>query len=57
MKQRLKNGDEWDAVYARRMYCYLQHAGVASRIKRWMRRRIRHEAQGEIERELRDDNT
>ncbi|GAA2701498.1 hypothetical protein ACFY2R_00180 [Micromonospora olivasterospora] len=34
MKQKLKTGDEYDAVLDRRTYKYLRRAGVASRIKR-----------------------
>lgn len=44
MKQKLINGDEVDVVSRwRRHYTYLKRAGVASRIKRGMRVRIRRE--------------
>ena len=42
-RQRMGSGDEWDALYARKMYCYLQRPGVSSKIKRRMRRRRRRE--------------
>ena len=37
----LKGGDEVDAFYARRFYCYLQRSGVVKKIKRafWKRQR------------------
>ncbi len=44
MKQKLKTGEEFDVVYAKDMYCYLERAGVSARIKRGMRRRARREA-------------
>lgn len=44
MKQKLVNGDEVDVVgRGRRYYKYLRRAGVASRIKRGMRVRLRRE--------------
>lgn len=52
MKQKLISGDEVDVVGCngkwRRFYCYLQRAGVTSRIKTDLRRRLRHEARREI---------
>jgi len=42
------NADEWDVLYYRRWYCYLQRAGVKSGIKRQMRRRERRYAKIEI---------
>lgn len=38
---------EYDVLYCRRRYCYLQRAGVAHRIKRVMRRRRRFAAKRE----------
>ena len=44
MKQKLKKGDEWDAVTEwRHFYCYLQRPGVRAAIKRRLRRRLRRE--------------
>ena len=43
MKQKLKTGDEFDVICARKWYCYLKRAGATSRIKRRLRRRMRHE--------------
>ncbi len=51
MKQKLKTGDEWDCVTARKWFCYLQKPGVSSRIKRRMRRRIRQEGKQECARD------
>jgi hypothetical protein len=42
-RQKLKSGDEFDVLYARKWYCYLKRAGIASKIKRQMRRRRRHD--------------
>ena len=44
MKQKLKTGDEFDVVCAKGLYKYLARPGVSARIKRRMRRRLRHEA-------------
>jgi hypothetical protein len=42
------SGDEFDALTkARRVYCYLQRAGAAARIKRQYRRRERRERRSE----------
>jgi hypothetical protein len=51
VKQKLKTGDEVDCICARRMYCYLQHAGVTSRIKRGLRRRARRDGKKEVDNE------
>ena len=51
MKQKLKTGDEYDCICARKMYKYLDRAGVASRIKRGLRRRLRREGKIEIREE------
>lgn len=48
MKQKLINGTEYDVLYARRWYVYLQRAGICSEIKRGMRRRLRHEGKQAI---------
>ena len=49
MKQKLKTGNEWDCVTARKWFCYLQKPGVSSRIKRRMRRRLRREKRADCE--------
>jgi len=41
-REKLKGGDEWDAVCARHIYCYLARAHAAKRIKQKMTRRNRH---------------
>ena len=44
-KQKLKGGDEFDVTGSwRKLYCYLQRAGVAKAIKKKMNRRARKEA-------------
>jgi len=44
-KQTLKNGDEYDVVGRwRKLYCYLQRAGVAKSIKKKMNKRFRKDA-------------
>jgi|19_taG_2_1085344.scaffolds.fasta_scaffold180874_3 hypothetical protein len=43
MKERLTNGDEMDAVWARKILCVFQKAGVASKTKRRIRKRRRRE--------------
>ena len=44
-KQTLKGGDEYDVVSRwRKLYCYLQRAGVAKSIKKKMNKRDRKEA-------------
>ena len=43
MKQKLKSGDEYDAICARGLYCYLQRAGVAKKIKKRLNKRFRRE--------------
>lgn len=48
MKRMAISGAEQDVVEARRRYCYLQRAGVASGIKRQMRRRERHDARRDV---------
>lgn len=40
-RPKLKSADEYDTVCARKWYCYLQKAGVTSKIKRRIRRRER----------------
>mgnify|MGYP000109054094 CR=1 FL=1 len=52
MKQKLKTGDEVDCICARHMYKFLEHAGVASRIKRGLRRRMRRDAKKVIEEQI-----
>ena len=44
-KQTLKGGDEYDVVGSwRKLYCYLQRAGVVKSIKKKMNKRARQEA-------------
>jgi Zn/Cd-binding protein ZinT len=44
-KQTLKGGDEYDLVGSwRKLYCYLQRAGVAKSIKKKMNKRARKDA-------------
>lgn len=51
MKQKLINGDEYDVVgRGRRYYKYLKRAGVAARIKRDMRVRVRREGKAQATR-------
>lgn len=47
MKRRTVTAAEYDVKYMRRFLCYLQGAGVASGIKRQMRRRERREGKKE----------
>ena len=42
-RQKLKMGDEFDVICARKWYCYLKRAGVTANIKKRMRRRVRRE--------------
>jgi len=42
MKQKLKHGYEWDLIYAKKYYCYLQNNNKLVRfIKRSLRKRKR----------------
>jgi hypothetical protein len=51
MKRKAVTAEEYDVIGGgRRHYCYLQRAGVASAIKRRMRRRERHEAHRDVRR-------
>lgn len=47
VKRRAITAAEQDVVEARRWYCYTQRAGVASGVKRQMRRRERREGKRE----------
>lgn len=49
-RQLIVTAEEYDVVYARQWYCYLQRAGATSKIKRGIRRRGRHAARAEIRR-------
>lgn len=51
-RQKLKDGFEWDVLFGRKHYCYLQRAGAASSIKRRMRRRDRRDGKHEAAREV-----
>lgn len=43
MKRKTVKADEWDVTTRwRNLLCYMQRAGVTSKIKRRMRRRERH---------------
>lgn len=50
-RQKLKDGAEWDVLFGRQYYCYLQRAGATSSIKRQMRRRDRRDGKNETIRE------
>lgn len=43
-RSRLVTADDFDVVYGRDIYCYLQRAGAADRAKRRIRRRDRRRA-------------
>ena len=43
MKEKMKDGDEEDAIFARRVYKYLTRAGVAKKIKKRLHKRRRRE--------------
>ena len=48
-KQTLKGGDEYDVVGSwRKLYCYLQRAGVAKSIKKKMNKRSRRDAKRKL---------
>jgi len=48
-KQTLKRGDEYDLVGSwRKLYCYLQRAGVAKSIKKKMNKRARKDAKRKL---------
>ena len=48
-KQKLINGDEHDVVGAwRKVYCYLQRAGVTKKIKTKLNKRFRRQAKEEL---------
>jgi hypothetical protein len=48
-KRRLKmNGDEQDAFFARRWYCYLSRTGITGEIKKGYRRRERNRARQDL---------
>ena len=48
-KQTLKGGDEYDLVGSwRKLYCYLQRAGVAKSIKKKMNKRARKDAKRKL---------
>lgn len=49
-RQKIETCAEFDVVYARHWYCYLQHSGATSKIKRGIRRRARRAAKNEIRR-------
>jgi hypothetical protein len=52
MKRQANWAEESDVVYWRRVYAYLQRAGVTSGIKRQMRRRERREGKQEARRDV-----
>jgi hypothetical protein len=43
MKQKLKSGDEYDLIYGRGIYKYLERAGVKKWIRRKLNKRFRRE--------------
>ena len=50
MKQKLKNGDEYDVVYGRRWYNF--KAGTIKLIKRAMNKRFRRKGKEEVREEM-----
>ena len=49
-KQTLKGGDEYDLVSNwRKLYCYLQRAGVAKSIKKKMNKRARKDVKRKLD--------
>ena len=48
-KEPLKTGFEYDAILARKMYCFTQQAGVCKKAKRQVNRRARRRGKREIE--------
>ena len=46
-REKLKDGDEVDAIYGKHIYVYLNHSQVAHRIKKRLSRRNRREVKQE----------
>lgn len=47
-KQKLKTGDEYDLIYAKKLYCYLQNnTKLVRKIKRGLNKRYRKEMKEE----------
>lgn len=52
-KQRLTSGDEYDVIYARRMYCYLTNRPKnVSDVKRRLNKRERRDCKQSIREEI-----
>jgi len=49
VKPPLKTGFEYDAILARRMYCFTQRSRVCKRAKRQVNRRARREAKAKLD--------
>ena len=47
-RERLKTGAEYDAIYARGIYCYLANSTAAHKIKKQMSRRNRRNENREL---------
>jgi hypothetical protein len=54
-KQRLKDGDEFDVIFNRDLYCYLVNRPInVKRVKRRLNKRFRRELKKELLKELKD---
>lgn len=42
-RERLKGGAEWDLLYGRKIYCYLNRPRVCHNLKKGFNRRIRRQ--------------
>lgn len=42
-RERLKGGAEWDLLYGRKYYCYLNRSRVCHNLKKGINRRIRRQ--------------
>jgi hypothetical protein len=55
-KQKLKTGDEFDLIYAKKLYCYLQNnTKLVKKIKRGLNKRYRKEMKEEGELDLQEE--
>lgn len=47
-KQKIKTGDKWDLMYAKKWHCYLQNNNkLVKKLKKWMNKRYRKEMKAE----------
>lgn len=57
MRSKLKNGLEVDAIYGRRLYCYLKNRPkIVKFAKRCINKRIRKDGKSQIRKNLEDEN-